>query len=120
MRGTEGDLNDKDSPGHKLGKARRAVWEKEAALIGSLRQHSAFTAGSPPSEASSQSQPTMLSLAECPGKIHSSNSLDPKFTRRTFSDIEFPSLVNYLAYALQTLSHDSSSKEDKEGADEQH
>ena len=47
VEGTEGDLNDKASPGHKLDKARRDIWEKEMALVGSLHQHSAFTVWEP-------------------------------------------------------------------------
>ena len=47
IQGKEGDPESHDSPAHKLGKARRAVWDKELALISSLRQHAAWSAWEP-------------------------------------------------------------------------
>ncbi|KAL8953173.1 MAG: hypothetical protein Q9222_000946 [Ikaeria aurantiellina] len=47
LNGTEGDPNDKNSPGRRLGKARAQVFTKELALLAGLRQHSAFTAWEP-------------------------------------------------------------------------
>ncbi|KAL8708074.1 MAG: hypothetical protein Q9220_007006 [cf. Caloplaca sp. 1 TL-2023] len=47
LNGTEGDRNDKNSPGRKLGKARAQVFTQELALLAGLRQHSAFTAWEP-------------------------------------------------------------------------
>ena len=40
-------MQSKTSPGRKLEKARNKVFAKELALIGGLRQHSAFTAWEP-------------------------------------------------------------------------
>lgn len=47
VRGQEGDLTKRDSPGRKLEKVRSEVYVKELALLESLRQHSAFTAWEP-------------------------------------------------------------------------
>lgn len=47
IKGTEGDLESKHSPGRRLEKARREVYVKELALLAGLRQHSAFTAWEP-------------------------------------------------------------------------
>ena len=47
IKGTEGDMNSKQSPGRKLQKVRRKVYVKELALLAGLRQHSAFTAWEP-------------------------------------------------------------------------
>lgn len=47
IKGAEGDVGSKDSPGHKLQKARSKVYAKELALLAGLRQHSAFTAWEP-------------------------------------------------------------------------
>ncbi|KAL8705714.1 MAG: hypothetical protein Q9201_001189 [Fulgogasparrea decipioides] len=44
---SEGDINDKKSPGRRLDKARVKVFTKELALLAGLRQHSAFTAWEP-------------------------------------------------------------------------
>ena len=45
--GSEGDPDDKESPGRRLDKARKAVFTKELALLAGLRQHLAFTAWEP-------------------------------------------------------------------------
>jgi len=42
LRGGEGDLSSKDSPGYKLEKARRKVFAKSSILLSSLRAQSAF------------------------------------------------------------------------------
>lgn len=47
MKGTEGDMDSKQSPGRKLEKARNKVYVKELSLLAGLRQHSAFTAWEP-------------------------------------------------------------------------
>lgn len=47
LTGREGDLTSKQSPGRRLGKVREEVYLKELALVGGLRQHSAFTAWEP-------------------------------------------------------------------------
>lgn len=47
VKGTEGDMESKMSPGRKLQKARGKVYVKELALLAGLRQHSAFTAWEP-------------------------------------------------------------------------
>lgn len=47
IRGFEGDLKSKESPGKKLEKARNVVYVKEMGLLAGLRQHSAFTAWEP-------------------------------------------------------------------------
>lgn len=47
FNGAEGDIESKESPGRKLGKARGKVYAKELALLAGLRQHSAFTAWEP-------------------------------------------------------------------------
>ena len=92
--GNEGDLNDKSSPGHKLDKARREIWEKEMALIGSLHQHSAFTVFEP--------------------------TFGGKFPKKTYDAIidKVSSLLNYLsliAYASRTFSSQDDSSSTKQG-----
>ena len=47
LSGSEGNLDDKKSPGRRLEKARGTVFTKELALLAGLRQHSAFTAWEP-------------------------------------------------------------------------
>ena len=47
IRGTEGNLESKESPGRKLQKARSKVYVKELMLLAGLRQHSTFTAWEP-------------------------------------------------------------------------
>ena len=47
ITGREGDPTLKHSPGRRLGKARGQVYVKELALLGGLRQHSAFTVWEP-------------------------------------------------------------------------
>ena len=47
LKGAEGDMESKESPGRKLAKARGRVYVKELALLAGLRQHSAFTAWEP-------------------------------------------------------------------------
>ncbi|KAL8728704.1 MAG: hypothetical protein Q9181_005250 [Wetmoreana brouardii] len=47
LSGSEGDINDKKSPGRRLDKARVKVFTKELALLAGLRQHSTFTAWEP-------------------------------------------------------------------------
>lgn len=47
IKGTEGDLGWKESPGRRLEKARRNVYVKELGLLARLEQHSAFTAWEP-------------------------------------------------------------------------
>ena len=47
IKGTEGDMESKESPGQKLQKARSKVYAKELVLLAGLRQHSAFTAWEP-------------------------------------------------------------------------
>lgn len=47
VRGREGDLSKKESPGRKLAKARSEVYVKQLGFLAGLRQHSAFTAWEP-------------------------------------------------------------------------
>ena len=47
LRGSEGDMELKTSPGRTLEKARSDLFTKEVALLAGLRQHSAFTAWEP-------------------------------------------------------------------------
>lgn len=47
VRGVEGDMDSKLSPGRKLQKARQKVYGKELALLAGLRQHAQFTAWEP-------------------------------------------------------------------------
>ena len=47
LNGSEGNLNDKQSPGRRLQSARFHVFTQELALLAGLRQHSAFTAWEP-------------------------------------------------------------------------
>ena len=47
LDGTEGDPEDKRSPGKRLDKAREKILRKELALLAQLRQHSASTAFEP-------------------------------------------------------------------------
>lgn len=42
LSGTEGDLEDKSSPGYRLNKARTTVFSKELALLNGLREHSRY------------------------------------------------------------------------------
>jgi hypothetical protein len=44
IKGTEGDLGSKKSPGRRLEKERRNIYVKEPGLLAGLEQHSAFTA----------------------------------------------------------------------------
>lgn len=43
VKGEEGDIDKKSSPGRKLEKARTKVFTKQLTLLAGLRQHSAFT-----------------------------------------------------------------------------
>lgn len=43
VKGEEGDMDKKSSPGRKLEKARTKVFTKQLILLAGLRQHSAFT-----------------------------------------------------------------------------
>ena len=47
LRGEEGDLNEKSSPGNKLDKARTKVFAKQMTLLGGLRDHSSYTSWEP-------------------------------------------------------------------------
>lgn len=47
IRGAEGNLESKGSPGRRLQKARSKVYVKELMLLAGLRQHSTFTAWEP-------------------------------------------------------------------------
>ena len=47
LKGAEGDMASKQSPGRKLAKARTQVFTRELALLAGLRQHSTFTAWEP-------------------------------------------------------------------------
>lgn len=47
IKGAEGDMESKESPGRRLQKARGKVYVKQLTLLGGLRQHSAFTAWEP-------------------------------------------------------------------------
>lgn len=47
IKGAEGDMADKESPGRRLQKARYKVFAKELALLAGLRQHSSFTVWEP-------------------------------------------------------------------------
>ena len=47
IKGSEGNMESKESPGRKLQKARRQVDVKERALLAGRRQHSEFTAWEP-------------------------------------------------------------------------
>ena len=42
LSGTEGDFEDKSSPGYRLNKARTTVFSKELALLNGLREHSRY------------------------------------------------------------------------------
>ncbi|KAL8808255.1 MAG: hypothetical protein Q9223_005416 [Gallowayella weberi] len=86
LHGSEGSLNDKESPGRRLDKARATVFTKELALLAGLRQHSAFTAWEP--------------------------TFGGKFPRQTYDNIiqEVQNILNYMAlisYASNILhNHD--------------
>ena len=47
IRGMEGDLKDKNSPGRRLEKARNRLFAKELILLQGMRQHCRFTAWEP-------------------------------------------------------------------------
>lgn len=92
IKGTEGDMESKESPGRKLQKARSKVYVKELALLAGLRQHSAFTAWEP--------------------------TFGGKFPRQQYDSIiqEVQNILNYLGlitYASQHFSHDPAASPDK-------
>lgn len=47
LRGEEGNPEDKLSPGNRLEKVRTKVYSKQMALLGGLREHSAYTSWEP-------------------------------------------------------------------------
>ncbi|KAF6238277.1 hypothetical protein HO173_003557 [Letharia columbiana] len=92
VKGTEGDMESKMSPGRKLQKARGKVYVKELALLAGLRQHSAFTAWEP--------------------------TFGGKFPRQQYDTIiqEVHNILNYLAlisYSSHHFSQDPAASPDK-------
>jgi hypothetical protein len=83
MRGKEGDLSLRSSPGRRLEKLRHRIYAKELLLLTVLKQHLAFTAWEP--------------------------SIGGKFPRQEYSDliVEVSRMLHYIAlmsYATQTFS----------------
>lgn len=92
IKGTEGDMTSKESPGRKLQKARGQVYVKELTLLAGLRQHSAFTAWEP--------------------------TFGGKFPKQQYDTIiqEVHNILNYLAlisYSSNHFSHDPTASPEK-------